>query len=423
MHVSKFAIFKYFLKHRFSRYFNSNKITKSTYKKWEQMLMLSPLYSMIIKKNEEFPLMNKESFMNNFDQINTVKIKKDVALDLAIKSEQVRDFTPTINGISVGLSSGTSGSRGVFLTSKSEKEMWVGAILDRVLGFSLKRRKIAFFLRANNNLYEAVNSKLLSFTFFDLKISINEHIKKLKYLNADILVGQPSVLMSIAKLYVADRIDISFNKIISVAEVLEDDQKEFLESAFQCEIDQIYQCTEGFLGYTCKNGRLHLNEDWLKIEKKYIDKDNKRFHPVITDYLRSSQPIVRYELNDILHEGSPCECGSKSTVIEKIEGRSDDVFRFNKNGTEIDIYPDFFRRAIIYSSDKIINYCVTLQDQNTISIYLELKKSANQQTIFDKVKKQINSMLFSFGVSDINIVRVDLEHNQMLKFKRIRNEN
>jgi hypothetical protein len=32
-------------------------------------------------------------------------------------------------------------------------------------------------------------------------------------------------------------------------------------------------------------------------------------------------------------------------------------------------------------------------------------------------------MLFSFGVSDINIVRVDLEHNQMLKFKRIRNEN
>ena len=95
--------------------------------------MLSPLYSMIIKKNEEFPLMNKESFMNNFDQINTVKIKKDVALDLATKSEQVRDFTPTINGISVGLSSGTSGSRGIFLTSKSEKEMWVGAILDRVL--------------------------------------------------------------------------------------------------------------------------------------------------------------------------------------------------------------------------------------------------------------------------------------------------
>ena len=28
MHVSKIAILKYFLKHRFSRYFNSNKITK-----------------------------------------------------------------------------------------------------------------------------------------------------------------------------------------------------------------------------------------------------------------------------------------------------------------------------------------------------------------------------------------------------------
>ena len=78
--------------------------------------------------------------MENFDTINTVGVKKEKALDIAFKSEELRDFSPTIHGISVGLSSGTSGNRGIFLTSKSEKAIWVGAILDRVIGFSIKRR-------------------------------------------------------------------------------------------------------------------------------------------------------------------------------------------------------------------------------------------------------------------------------------------
>ena len=39
-----------------------------------------------------------------------------------IKSEENRDFSPTIKGITVGLSSGTSGNRGVFLASEKEAE-------------------------------------------------------------------------------------------------------------------------------------------------------------------------------------------------------------------------------------------------------------------------------------------------------------
>jgi putative adenylate-forming enzyme len=366
--------------------------------------------------------MDKKLFMENFNSINTVKIKKNEALDVAFKSEELRDFSPTIHGISIGLSSGTSGNRGVFLTSKSEKEIWVGAILDRVIGFSIKKRRIALFLRANNNLYEAIQSKLLSFIFFDLKTSLDQHINPLINLRAHILVGQPSVLMEIAKAYKTLGVKAAFDKVISVAEVLEDDQKEFLTSIFKCQIDQMYQCTEGFLGYTCKKGKLHLNEDWLRVEKKYIDSEKTRFHPVITDYLRTSQPIVRYELNDILHQGLPCDCGSKSTVIQKIEGRSDDVFKFHQNGKEIVIYPDFFRRAIILSSDQIINYCVTLTHEKTISLYLETTQSAKSSKMFESVTQEITKMLFNFGISGVDIIPTNIELNQMSKFKRIRNE-
>ena len=360
--------------------------------------------------------------MENFDAINTVGVQKKAAFELAIKSETTRDFSPMINGISIGLSSGTSGNKGIFLTNKKEKEIWTAAVLERVIGFSLKKRKVAFFLRANNNLYESVNSMLLSFDFFDIKIPIAQHIKRLRLLQADILVAQPSVLFEIAKAYKKQKIKPHFSKIISVAEVLEKDQKAFFEKVFQCRIDQIYQCTEGFLAHTCKKGKLHFNEDWLRIEKKYLDKEQTRFHPVITDFRRISQPVIRYELNDIIHEGTPCSCGLKSTVIDRIEGRSDDIFRFEKAEKEIVIYPDFVRRTMMNTTDKLLNYIVSRKENKTIEVSLELENETPKEEVFIKIKKALNQMFFEFGVEDIIIKLMPYHHNPMNKFKRIRNE-
>lgn len=358
----------------------------------------------------------------NFDKINTVNILKKDVFELAIKSEESREFLSDLHNISVGLSSGTSGNKGIFLSSQREKEMWVGSILDRVIGLQLKKRKVAFFLRANNNLYEFVKSALLSFTFFDLKKPLSKSIENLTLLKPDILVAQPSVLIEIAKHYSKEKVRPTFNKIISVAEVLEDDQKKYFESVFNCQIDQVYQCTEGFLAYTCKKGKLHFNEDWLKIEKKYIDDEKNRFHPIITDYLRESQPIVRYELNDIIHEGKSCNCGSKSIVIKKIEGRSDDVFKFEEKGNEVIIYPDFIRRAIIANSSYITNYVVILVDKMLINVYLEISEGTNIEDEFKKVKNGLDKMMIENGLLNVKIINKEYSHDPMNKFRRIKNE-
>ena len=391
-------------------------------KKWKKNLLNSKYYQNYLISNKSFPPMNKENFMKNFDEINTVGLQKEDTMKLAIQSEKSRDFSPSIKGISIGLSSGTSGNRGIFLANKKEKAIWVAAILDRVIGFSFRKRKIAFFLRANNNLYESVKSRVLSFTFFDIKTPIEQHMDALNMLKADILVAQPSVLLEIAKNLENKKEEPSFRKIISVAEILELDQKEYFERIFKCQITQVYQCTEGFLAYTCKHGKLHFNEDWLEIEKKYVDENRTRFHPVITDYIRTSQPIINYELNDIIQEGPTCSCGSKSTVIHKIEGRADDVFRFQRDGKEIIIYPDFIRRTVIIASEKITNYVVVLTGKRTISVYLEVTEPWQLPDIFLKVKNELRKMLFSFGIEDIGIVSVDRKHNTSNKFIRIRNE-
>jgi len=388
--------------------------------KLQDTLLQSPFYKDLAAKKtplKNYPMMNKANFMENFSNINTKHIDREVAFEMAIKAEIERDFTPMINGVTIGLSSGTSGNRGIFLASEAERAQWVACVLDRVIGFSLKKRSVAFFLRANSNLYDSVKSNVLQFEFFDLLAPLTTQMDRLNILNPTILVAQPSLLLELAKLKISGELDINPMKIISVAEVLYPEDMKTLEHVFKQKIHQVYQCTEGMLAATCKEGTLHFNEDFLVIEKNYIDKEETRFHPVITDLVRTSQPVIRYELNDIIHEMKNCPCGSSFTGIEKIEGRSDDVLCFKSNDKEIIIFPDFFRRAIITSSDIIQDYTLVQSNLNLLELYVDNKSA------FSIAKTAILQLLESYGIYNVEIRNVNSKHHEKGdKLRRIRND-
>ncbi|MBK9631364.1 MAG: adenylate synthase [Saprospiraceae bacterium] len=369
-------------------------------------LKQSPFYKPFVNNGfviNSFPIVNKKIFMDQFDQMNTRSLKLDQCMELALKAEASRDFSPMIRDISVGLSTGTSGNRGLFLTSVRERAMWVSCILDRVIGFSFKKRKIAFFLRANNNLYKAVQSGLLEFHFFDIFQSMDDHILKLNKLKPNIIVAQPSVLIQIASAIQSGQIFLSPEKIISVAEVLTPEDKSFLERIFLQNVHQVYQCTEGFLAATCTYGILHFNEDFLIIEKKYIDSEKIRFHPIITDLLRSTQPVVRYELNDILIEKENCACGSRMMAIESIEGRSDDVLVFkNQRNEKIKLFPDLFRKIIILSDEFVIDYCLIQKDFDYLKLYIH----SDSFDSYKKVSAALINELEERGVENTFIERL-----------------
>lgn len=392
------------------------------WKKFQSTLAASPFYADLVKQNEKlenYPLMSKQSFMEHFDTINTHGIKKEIAFETALKAELSRDFSPMLKDVTVGLSSGTSGNRGIFLVSEKERAQWVTYVLDRVIGFSLKKRSVAFFLRANSNLYDSVQSNVLKFEFFDLLEDLQLHISRLNLLNPSILVAQPSMLLELGKEIEKGVISIQPEKIISVAEVLYPEDKKYLEKVFGKKIHQVYQCTEGFLASTCNEGVLHFHEDFLIIEKKYLDETKTRFHPIITDLKRCSQPIVRYELNDIIHELKDCPCGLKTIAIDKIEGRSDDMLLFeNIDGLLVKIYPDFFRRAIILSNESISDYLLVQRSNSVIELYIN-----GNQDLFENAKNGIETLLQDYSIVGIEINRIkNPSHKKGDKLRRIRYE-
>ncbi|WP_433948920.1 F390 synthetase-related protein [Paenibacillus taichungensis] len=222
----------------------------------------------------------------------------------------------------------------------------------------------------------------LQFQYFDLLEPVDTLVERMETYRPTIWVAPPSMLRMLADAYTSGTLTTVPDKIISVAEVLDPLDRKVLESVFGQTIHQVYQCTEGFLGATCRFGTLHLNEDIVHIEKEFIDPATRRFVPVITDFSRTSQPIIRYRLNDILTEAAvPCACGSSFTAIERIEGRCDDTLYFphRQTGEAVPVFPDFVTRAVIAASPAIEHYRVVQRGNGVLEVSLRLAGKGMQQ--------------------------------------------
>ncbi|WP_273802826.1 F390 synthetase-related protein [Providencia rettgeri] len=311
-------------------------------------LAKSPYFRAYIDRPlHEFPIMNKSIMMENFDQMNTAGLSSQTLLECAQKSEQSRDFAPKVGLYSVGLSSGTSGRRGLFVVSPQEQNIWSGSMLAKMLPNGLFHgERVALFLRANNNLYESVNNRWISLRFYDLFADFQQQLAALEAYQPSIIVAPAQVLCAIADAIIHQQIQLTTQKVISVAEVLEQQDKEKLKRCFP-QVGEVYQATEGFLGCTCSHGTLHLNESFLHIEPNWLDET--RFSPIITDFTRQTQPIVRYQLDDVLViKQAPCPCGSPELAIERIEGRCDDLLQLpDQQGNIITIFADPCARVIV----------------------------------------------------------------------------
>jgi putative adenylate-forming enzyme len=306
----------------------------------------------------ELPIVNKATILGDFAAFNTRGVTLDRALDAALQAERSRDFRPSLDGLTVGLSSGTSGTRGVFLVSPGERARWAGVLLARALSAGSLRHlldvrrpplRVAFFLRANSNLYETVASRRLDFAYHDLLAPLDGHQERLNARPPDILVAPPTVLRRLAETAATGALQIAPRQVLSVAEVLEPDDERAIAAAFGVPVRQVYQCAEGFLGASCPAGRVHLNEELLHVEPEWLDAGRRRFQPIVTDFSRTTQLVVRYRLDDVLRlaEG-PCPCGRHTLSLESIEGRADDVLWASPADAEAPlspVFPDVLRQA------------------------------------------------------------------------------
>jgi putative adenylate-forming enzyme len=412
--IEKIRILKHFLQVSLRRPHASREaLTKWQSKQFSQFvkrtLSCSPYYrNYTMHPLADYPMMEKAIWVDNFDEINTRGLKGRTLFEAALNSERTRNFEITKADIAVGLSSGTSGRRALFATDKYERAKYAGMILAKCLGKDvLKPQRVALLLRANNKLYETIGGNSIRFQYFDLQRPWTEVLEGLQAFQPTVLVGPPQVLSLTAQAQLAGAIKLSPAKIIASAEVLEKKEQKVIEDVFKISVDQIYQATEGFLGVSCRYGTIHLNEDSIIVEKQWLDRSTRRFVPVITDFVRTTQPLIRYRLNDVLIEKEDqCRCGSIFTAIEKIEGREDDIIFVQSKEILprlVPVMPDFVRDAMALSADTITDYRLIQRSFERLEIAVEGpdihrakdKATQNLKGLFNTLNVQIPELIFT----------------------------
>lgn len=347
----------------------------------------------------KLPSINKQIMMDQFTELNTCGLNKEAVMQYAIEKELNKDYLGYYQDeFVVGLSSGTSGNKGLYITPKSMTKRLPGVFLARG-GILLKELplRILFCLRVFSQGFDDINAPLLKLKYVSTMTPIMDVIQKMNQDKINLWMAPPSFIRQV--LPYKDLIQIKLKKIITYAEVLSLADKAQFEAAFNTKVVEIYQASEGQIASPCKLGHLHINEDLVYVE--LYDQDNKLITTphvvghkmVITNLINFAQPLIRYEMNDMIILDTKCPCGSNFRRIKQIIGRSDDnLWFYDHNQKPQIVYSDLFSRWIITESDHIREFQVIQKEISKLEIILDLISEFDPKQLERRLKKELNAL-------------------------------
>jgi len=399
----------------------------------EKMKEKSPFYGELYGSRKigsfsdyaELPIINKTIMMKEFDRINTVGLNKSDCMKCAIKKELDKDYLGYYKDqFVIGLSSGTSGNKGLFITPKTMTKQIPALFLARGgIRLSDLPIRILFMLRVFSQGFDDINAPFIKLSYLSTMTKVNDIIVSAKEKRINILMAPPSLIRELLP-----RVSElpHFKRIITYAEVLEQEEKTRFIKAFKTEVVEIYQASEGQIASPCKCGNLHINEDLVYVEL-FSESGTIVNEPgivaakmLISNLINEAQPLLRYEMNDLVVLGEKCPCGSSFRRIDHIIGRNDDVFRFlNQDKKLIPVYPDLISRWIITVSDDIREFVATQIDDSSFNLVIDAPLS---DQLSDAIKSRIEKELASYGIMvnlKIEFSKIDKPKNNQ-KTKRFR---
>lgn len=250
-------------------------------------------------------------------------------------------------------------------------------------------------------------------------------LEKIEEFEPELIIGYASVLRGIASL----KREKDYKKahprvIISSGEILDPYSRDYIETAFDADVFDLYATTEGGpMAFECLEKKLHINSDFVHVE--ILDKNEQPVHDseigniVITRLYPGGTPIIRYAgLNDIAAlESDRCDCGNNTPLLKSLEGRKNDII----------ISPDgrIFPAATIplplikisnkFQSHQIKRFQFIQEKIDEIQILIEMddEKNVNTEKLLDEIKKDYQEFLGRF---------VNIQVKEIKEFERIGKE-
>jgi phenylacetate-CoA ligase len=163
---------------------------------------------------------------------------------------------------------------------------------------------------------------------------IDDQIEPLRLARPDVLRGLPESLRVIAEAVRERGINgIRPRMILTGGGVLTEETRQVLQEVFGSPVIDLYSCWEfGNIAWECgHHAGYHINADGLIVEAM---KEGRRALPgeqgelLITALNGYAMPLIRYRIGDMgVLSDRRCPCGRGLPLLERIEGRTDDLIR------------------------------------------------------------------------------------------------
>jgi putative adenylate-forming enzyme len=312
----------------------------------------SPFYAEFHQEFEdaplaELPVLTKATMMEHFDELVT-----DRRVRLA-DVERHLDRLPAeplfLGNYRVCSTSGSTGRRGFFIFDRDE---WVTALASfrrsaawcGVGGpMSLTPMAVVASMVPWHMTNQARTSMRLPWVRmgrYDITEPLEILTQRLSSLRPRLLATYPSIGRTLAREQLEGRLAISPQVVFTGSEVLTPAVRSLMERAWGpgCVFDHYGATEAGSMAAECSRHRLHLAEDLLVVEG--VDRQNRPVPPgiaseklLVTVLFRRTQPLIRYEISDrVVFSGDGCDCGLPWQVLERVEGRDEEMLRLPAAG-------------------------------------------------------------------------------------------
>lgn len=165
--------------------------------------------------------------------------------------------------------------------------------------------------------------------------SMAAFVKKWRSFQPDMIFGHAHSIYLFAKYLHEQNIqDLRPIGIVATSMMLLDHERTLIEQVFKCKVSNRYGCEEvGLIGVECEQHQgMHINSAHIILE--CLDDNNQPVAPgqpgklVITDLNNYAMPLIRYRVEDVgVLSERICNCGRKTPLLERLEGRIADFLK------------------------------------------------------------------------------------------------
>lgn len=170
------------------------------------------------------------------------------------------------------------------------------------------------------------------------------------------IYGYSSALYSLAQEILNQRRREAMDVVITNAEPLYDYQRETIAEAFGCPVRETYGMAEIVAAASeCEHGRMH---QWPEAGVIELDGSSRTGNAprdlICTGFLNPDMPLIRYRLGDSgTFSNEKCGCGRNLPLINRIEGRTDDIL-YTSDGRRVGRLDPVFKAELNIREAQII---------------------------------------------------------------------